>query len=39
MSQTLLADASAWPDDLAGCDKIETSHLAEAIQYRPRKQT
>ena len=24
--------------DLAGCDKIETSHLAEAIQYRPRKQ-
>ncbi|MDE3088284.1 MAG: hypothetical protein KGJ80_02710 [Chloroflexota bacterium] len=24
--------------DLAGVDKIETSHLAEAIQYRPRKQ-
>ncbi len=24
--------------DLAGCDKIETPHLAEAIQYRPRKQ-
>ena len=25
--------------DLAGCDQIETPHLAEAIQYRPRKQT
>ncbi len=25
--------------DLAGCDKIATPHLAEAIQYRPRKQT
>jgi magnesium chelatase family protein len=25
--------------DLQGCDKIETPHLAEAIQYRPRKQT
>jgi len=25
--------------DLAGGDKIETPHLAEAIQYRPRKQT
>lgn len=24
--------------DLAGSDKIETAHLAEAIQYRPRKQ-
>lgn len=24
--------------DLAGCDKIETPHLAEAIQYRPRGQ-
>ncbi|MBI5303058.1 MAG: YifB family Mg chelatase-like AAA ATPase [Chloroflexi bacterium] len=24
--------------DLADCDKIETPHLAEAIQYRPRKQ-
>ena len=24
--------------DLAGCDQIETPHLAEAIQYRPRKQ-
>jgi len=24
--------------DLAGCDKIEMPHLAEAIQYRPRKQ-
>lgn len=24
--------------DLAGCDHIETPHLAEAIQYRPRKQ-
>jgi magnesium chelatase family protein len=24
--------------DLAGCDKVETPHLAEAIQYRPRKQ-
>ncbi len=23
--------------DLAGGDKIETPHLAEAIQYRPRK--
>lgn len=22
--------------DLAGCDRIETPHLAEAIQYRPR---
>jgi magnesium chelatase family protein len=24
--------------DLADCDKIETPYLAEAIQYRPRKQ-
>ncbi len=24
--------------DLADNDKIETVHLAEAIQYRPRKQ-
>jgi magnesium chelatase family protein len=25
--------------DLAGSDSIETTHLAEAIQYRPRRQT
>jgi magnesium chelatase family protein len=25
--------------DLAGSDQIETVHLAEAIQYRPRRQT
>jgi magnesium chelatase family protein len=25
--------------DLADSDKIETQHLAETIQYRPRKQT
>ncbi len=24
--------------DLGGSDKIETAHIAEAIQYRPRKQ-
>jgi magnesium chelatase family protein len=24
--------------DLAGSERIETSHLAEAIQYRPRRQ-
>ncbi len=24
--------------DLGGCDQIETAHIAEAIQYRPRKQ-
>lgn len=23
--------------DLAECDQIETPHLAEAIQYRPRR--
>jgi magnesium chelatase family protein len=25
--------------DLAGSDSIETAHLAEAIQYRPRRQS
>jgi magnesium chelatase family protein len=25
--------------DLSGSDKIETAHLAKAIQYRPRRQT
>ena len=25
--------------DLAGSERIETAHLAEAIQYRPRRQT
>ncbi len=25
--------------DLEGSDKIETAHIAEAIQFRPRKQT
>ena len=25
--------------DLAGAEDIETAHLAEAIQYRPRRQT
>jgi len=24
--------------DLAGSERIETAHLAEAIQYRPRRQ-
>jgi magnesium chelatase family protein len=24
--------------DLAGSDRIQTVHLAEAIQYRPRRQ-
>lgn len=25
--------------DLAGSDRIETAHLAEALQYRPKRQT
>ena len=25
--------------DLTGSESIETAHLAEAIQYRPRRQT
>lgn len=25
--------------DLAGSDRIETAHVAEAIQYRPRRQS
>jgi magnesium chelatase family protein len=25
--------------DLAGSERLETSHLAEAIQYRPRRES
>ena len=32
------ATACARVADLAGAERIETAHLAEAVQYRPRWQ-
>ncbi len=38
LARTIVVDPAllAWAD-LADCDQIETPHLAEAIQYRPRR--